>query len=178
MRNFIIIGSILAFHIVSGNMTFLKYLKTQASNMEKGLDLVIKGGLPSNNIVAFSAYQSAAKSYKEHETWIFDTVLVNDGNSYEKTTGIFTAPSDGTYGFTWSTLTDPNKMAHPYLRVNGQYKGFTGFNNAATSQTFWSSGSNTVLVRLKKGDKVNIASGYKAAFARERLTSFSGWKMH
>ncbi|XP_062608021.1 cerebellin-1-like [Saccostrea cucullata] len=128
--------------------------------------------------VAFSAYQSTTKSYKQHETWIFDIVVVNDGNSYEKTTGIFTAPSDGTYGFAWATLTDPNKMAHPYLRVNGHYKGFTAFNNSATSQRFWSSGSNTVLFQLKKGDKVNIASGYGAAYARERFTSFSGLKMH
>ncbi|XP_062612850.1 uncharacterized protein LOC134274589 [Saccostrea cucullata] len=30
--------------------------------------------------VAFSVYQLAAKSYKEHETLIYDTVLVNDGN--------------------------------------------------------------------------------------------------
>ncbi|XP_062572265.1 cerebellin-2-like, partial [Saccostrea cucullata] len=127
--------------------------------------------------VAFSAYQSTAKSYKQHETWIFDTVLVNDGNSYEKTTGIFTAPSDGTYGFTWATLTDPNKMAHPFLRVNGHYKGYTAFNSLAVPKKFWNSGSNTVLVRLKKGDKVNIASGYRNEFARENYTSFSGWKI-
>ncbi|XP_062572262.1 C1q-related factor-like [Saccostrea cucullata] len=129
-------------------------------------------------IVAFSAYQSAAKNYKAYETWIFDTVLVIDGNSYDESRGIFTAPSEGTYVFTWATLTDPNKMTHPFLWVNGQFKGYAAFNNSITSQKFWSSGSNTVLVRLKKGDKVNIASGYRATYAREKYTSFSGWKMH
>ncbi|XP_062597604.1 heavy metal-binding protein HIP-like [Saccostrea cucullata] len=109
--------------------------------------------------VAFSAYQSKAKSYKLHETWIFDEVLLNEGNAYNKATGTFIAPSGGTYAFTWSTLTYPRKTAHPYLRVNGHYKGFTAFNNSHTSQSVWSSGSNTIFVRLKKGDRVDLLLG-------------------
>ncbi|XP_061167636.1 complement C1q-like protein 4 [Saccostrea echinata] len=147
--------------------------------MEKGLDSVIKGGgYREAGNVAFSACQSTSKSYKQHEAWIYDKILVNDGNSYNKATGTFTAPSGGIYVFTWATLTQPGKAAHPYLRVNGHYKGFTAFNNTRTSQSVWSSGSNTIVVRLKKGDKVDVASGYLAAYARENFSSFSGWKIY
>ncbi|XP_062601274.1 complement C1q-like protein 4 [Saccostrea cucullata] len=180
MGSIIIIVLIVAIQLVSGHNSFLKYLKTQASNMEKGLDSVIKGGEyghAGQGSVTFSAYQSTSKSYKQHETWIYDTVLVNDGNAYNKATGTFTAPSGGVYVFTWATLTAPGKAAHPYLRVNGNYKGWTAFNNKHTSQQVWSSGSNTIVVRLKKGDKVNVASGYLAAYAREKFSSFSGWKI-
>ncbi|XP_062615890.1 complement C1q-like protein 4 [Saccostrea cucullata] len=105
-------------------------------------------------------------------------VLVNDGNAYNKATGTFTAPSGGVYVFTWTTLTDPGKAAHPYLKVNGTYKGFTAINNTQTSQNFWNGGSNTIVVRLKKGDKVIVASGYLAAYARGSYSSFSGWKIY
>ncbi|XP_062598951.1 complement C1q-like protein 4 isoform X2 [Saccostrea cucullata] len=171
----------MAINVVSGHKPFLEYLKTQASNMEKGLDSVIKGGEHRHAVqggVAFSAYQSTSKNYKQHETWIYNTVLVNDANAYNKATGTFTTPSDGVYVFTWATLTEPGKAAHPYLRINGKYKGWAAFNNTRTSQQFWSSGSNTIVVRLKKGDKVNVASGYLAAYARERFSSFSGWKIY
>jgi hypothetical protein len=128
--------------------------------------------------IAFSARQSSAKTYRKGETWIFDKVLVNDGNSYNKATGTFTAPVGGMYVFSWATLTNPGKAAHPYLRVNGNYRGYTAFNNRSTSQHFWSSGSNTIVVHLKRGDKVNVASGYLEAYARENRTSFSGWKIY
>ncbi|XP_062589623.1 heavy metal-binding protein HIP-like [Saccostrea cucullata] len=179
MRSPMIIVYIVTIQVVFGNKSFLQYLKNQANNLEKGLHSVIKGGEYSNNDhVAFSAYQSKAKSYKLHETWIHDKVLLNEGNAYNKVTGTFIAPSGGTYACTWCTLTDPWKTAHPYLRVNGHYKGFTAFNNSHTSQSVWSSGSNTIFVRLKKGDRVDIASGYLAAYARENWTSFSGWKIY
>ncbi|XP_048772149.2 EMILIN-2-like isoform X2 [Ostrea edulis] len=178
MRNLAITVCIITLHMVSGHRPFLEYLRSQAKNMEKGLDSIIKGTGYDHGNIAFSARQSSARAYKLHETWIFDTVLVNDGNAYNKATGTFTAPVGGTYGFTWSTLTSPSKAAHPFLRVNGHYKGYTAFNNMVTSQRFWSSGSNTILVHLKKGDKVNIASGYQAAYARENFSSFSGWKIY
>ncbi|XP_048772156.1 complement C1q-like protein 4 [Ostrea edulis] len=177
---FIFLASIALIHSVCSHKPFLEYLRSQANSLEKGLDSIIRSGgyISHNGGIAFSARQSSARTYKQHETWIFDTVLVNDGNAYNKATGTFTAPVGGTYGFTWATLTNPSKAAHPYLRVNGHYKGYTAFNNRHTSQKVWSSGSNTILVHLKKGDTVNIASGYLAAYAREIFSSFSGWKIY
>ncbi|XP_048772152.1 complement C1q-like protein 4 [Ostrea edulis] len=178
MKSLAITVCIITLHMVSGHRPFLEYLRSQAKNMEKGLDSIIKGTGYDHGNIAFSARQSSARAYRLHETWIFDTVLLNDGNAYNKATGTFTAPVGGTYVFTWATLTDPSKTAHPFLRVNGHYKGYTAFNNSITSQKFWSSGSNTIPVHLKKGDKVNIASGYLKAYARENWTSFSGWKIY
>ncbi|XP_048772157.1 complement C1q-like protein 4 [Ostrea edulis] len=174
MKNLAITVCIITLHLVSGHTPYLEYLGSRVRNLERVLDSIMKG----KGGIAFSAQLSSPRAYKLHETWIFDTVLVNDGNAYNKATGTFTAPVGGTYGFTWSTLTSPSKAAHPFLRVNGHYKGCTAFNNLGTSQRFWSSGSNTILVHLKKGGKVNIASGYLTSYAREAYSSFSGWKIY
>ncbi|XP_061169543.1 uncharacterized protein LOC133178897 [Saccostrea echinata] len=128
--------------------------------------------------VAFSAYMSSAKTYGQDQTWIFDSVLVNEGNHFNSVSGTFTSPSAGAYVFSWATLTNPGNAAHPYLRVNGVYKGKTAFNQKGSSQQIWSSGSNSIVVSLEEGDRVNIASGYLGAYAREGFSSFSGWKLY
>ncbi|XP_062613647.1 cerebellin-2-like [Saccostrea cucullata] len=130
-----------------------------------------------NHGVAFSAFMSSAKNYGQDQTWIFDTVLVNEGNHFNRASGTFTSPSAGTYVFSWATLTNPGNAAHPYLRVNGVYKGKTAFNQLNSKQQLWSSGSNSIVLSLKEGDRVNIASGYLGAYAREEFSSFSGWKL-
>ncbi|XP_062587332.1 uncharacterized protein LOC134248969 [Saccostrea cucullata] len=133
--------------------------------------------IASNHGVAFSAFMSAAKNYGQDQTWIFDTVLVNEGNHFNRASGTFTSPSTGTYVFSWATLTNPGNAAHPYLRVNGVYKGKTAFNQQSSKEQLWSSGSNSIVLSLKEGDRVNIASGYLGAYAREEFSSFSGWQL-
>ncbi|XP_048766644.1 uncharacterized protein LOC125673837 [Ostrea edulis] len=147
--------------------------KERIRNMSLSLSILKK-----YNSISFSVLMSSAKTYSPGQTWIFDTVLVNEGNHFNASCGTFTAPSGGTYVFAWATLTNPGKAAHPSLRINGVYKGWTAFNQISSTQQIYSSGSNQVVLTLQEGDQVNIASSYLEAFAREKFSSFSGWKLY
>lgn len=45
---------------------------------------------------------------------------MNEGNAYDKTSGEFTAPSDGIYSFTWTTLTKAGKTFITEIVRNGE----------------------------------------------------------
>uniref|UniRef100_A0A8W8LTT0 C1q domain-containing protein n=1 Tax=Magallana gigas TaxID=29159 RepID=A0A8W8LTT0_MAGGI len=57
---------------------------------------------------------------KNEETVIFDDVSLNEGKAYDRTTGIFTAPSDGFFSFTWATLTKGGQYFITEIVHNGQ----------------------------------------------------------
>ncbi|VDI41032.1 Hypothetical predicted protein [Mytilus galloprovincialis] len=83
---------------------------------------------------------------------IYDEVITNDGNSYNPSTGIFTGPTEGLYSFSWTTTTQANKLFFTDLTVNGNMiaRNHAGHDNVNLSA------SHTVVVHLKKNDKVNI----------------------
>jgi hypothetical protein len=79
---------------------------------------------------------------------IFDEVLTNNGHAYNKHTGHFTAPRDGTYYFAISFLT-VNGHTHMQLMKNGHEigRGLAYPDHAST-------GAINVIANLKKGDVV------------------------
>uniref|UniRef100_K1QJ78 Uncharacterized protein n=1 Tax=Magallana gigas TaxID=29159 RepID=K1QJ78_MAGGI len=57
---------------------------------------------------------------KKQETVIFDKVSLNEGSAYDYTSGIFTAPMNGIYSFTWSIVTKAGKYFVSEIVRNGQ----------------------------------------------------------
>ena len=56
--------------------------------------------------VAFTGVKSTRQeNIGLHQTIIFDRIVTNVGNSYNKYTGVFTAPTAGLYLFTWNLYT-------------------------------------------------------------------------
>ncbi|CAC5388798.1 unnamed protein product [Mytilus coruscus] len=82
----------------------------------------------------------------------YDDVITNDGNCYTPSTGIFTAPAEGLYTFSWTSTTQANKYFFTYLAVNGNMIA----RNHAGHDTVNLSASQTVVVHLKTHDKINI----------------------
>ena len=82
------------------------------------------------------------------QTVIFDEVVTNNGHAYNKHTGHFTAPRDGTYYFATSFL-NHSGSTHLQMMKNGQDIG-----RGTSYPDHASTGSINVIVNLKKGDVV------------------------
>ncbi len=108
-----------------------------------------------DDVVAFNAWASADGN---NGTAIFDIVGFDRGDSYDSTTGIFTAPQPGLYEFTWGTPTSV-----PSLVVNGVDHHRLGT-------------LGSVLVELEVGDEVMVTTtaGYRAQ-AENRNAFFTGY---
>lgn len=59
-------------------------------------------------MIAFYAYMSTTETGPgTHHTIIYDNEVTNIGNRYNTLSGIFTAPVDGVYVFSWTILMAP-----------------------------------------------------------------------
>ena len=100
--------------------------------------------------IAFHATLTHHLTLGPSQTVVFDQVITNNGNGYSSSSGLFTAPRDGTYYFTTSFLSRSGS-AHLQMMRNAEVIGSgAGYpNNGST-------GSMSATVNLKKGDAVKI----------------------
>nr|VZI18174.1 unnamed protein product [Spirometra erinaceieuropaei] len=80
---------------------------------------------------------------------IFDKVMLNMGNFYNATDGVFTAPVDGVYTFMLVVSAHSYKKASAWLMHNGQKVLF-----AWCESKPWASTTNQAILFVKKGDKL------------------------
>jgi len=108
----------------------------------------------------------------------FEVELLNEGRAMNLYTGVFRAPVNGIYYFSFRGFPSRELMSlHPvfaYLRVNGITK--------ATSTSSTASGVTVSLectLKLKKGDNVDMKKGQNGVFednsSEHLLTHFSGF---
>ena len=49
--------------------------------------------------------------------YVFDNALLNNGNAYDTSTGIFTAPVSGVYQFSVQLFTNGGEQEHPFVDI-------------------------------------------------------------
>jgi hypothetical protein len=127
-------------------------------------------------IIAFNAYitKRLHLNLKSPVNVVYSGILLNSGNAYNPHSGFFTAPSDGLYIFTWTSLVQPNTIFDSEIRVNGIHNGYSNCNN--NQSPAHENCANTVPLALKSGDKVNIRTT-SANILIESWSSFKGWKV-
>ena len=147
--------------------------------------------------MAFYAYYSNHfTSLSKGSAFVYDTVETNLGNGYNKTSGIFTAPTSGLYAFTWTlhvagkdvvgkSSSNPSQYkrygeASAVLKQNGATKGAI----AADTETEYDAGSATgfVLLETKSGDQFQITAevdGEGDVYSSDEYgrTTFSGFRV-
>lgn len=79
--------------------------------------------------------------------------------------------------YSYDTLSDPGKMSHAGLRVNGKIRSWQAWNNyGGKSQGFTS--SNSAILLLQKGDVVYVEGHLAAATIGGLYSDFSGAKLN
>lgn len=129
--------------------------------------------IKDSNQVAFFATAPGQSNLSDGEIIQFDTVLTNAGQGFNKYTGVFTAPVDGTYSFQTTILTDKDSEVWAYIGVNGIFKAYL---NARGTDTRHGSGSQSLVITLLKGDQVTIRnSGNGGMIYGFGYTTFCGY---
>ena len=99
----------------------------------------------------FYATLSSATTLNTYSVIKFDKIVINNGNHYHPTDGVFVAPISGVYMFAWNTLTHNSKALFTELRVESKVKGAVA-SNAVGGQ--YIPGSASLLYHVKKGEHV------------------------
>ncbi|KAK3086334.1 hypothetical protein FSP39_017004 [Pinctada imbricata] len=129
--------------------------------------------------IYFSAWNTQTLTkIKTGTTIVYDKVLTNEGNGYSNVNGKFTAPRDGPYVFAWTVVVKDNFMINIFIYHNGNRlsvaQADSEYNNLNNS------GSNTIVLNLKKNDVVQLKCGRMGTVRKNYLhgnghSTFSGW---
>ncbi|XP_062596067.1 complement C1q tumor necrosis factor-related protein 3-like [Saccostrea cucullata] len=130
-------------------------------------------------MVGFSASVSSSSSSWNSGTLVFPTVITNEGNGYNPSTGIFTAPVGGTYVFFVNVQSYERQYIYVDIMLNGSTKVRTMAYSYSSSLDYYDAGPNLVVLSIQKGDRVWIkrysGSGY---YNDGPMTTFSGFLIH
>ena len=100
--------------------------------------------------VAFTAGVTSQSTTWNSGTLIFNSVILNVGNGYNPSTGVFTPPVAGTYVFYVTAVEYEKTYLQVDIVLNSVSKVRTmGYNSAA-----YQTGTNMVVLNLQKGDSV------------------------
>ncbi|XP_060573145.1 complement C1q-like protein 2 isoform X2 [Ruditapes philippinarum] len=90
----------------------------------------------------------------KNEVLVFESIITNEGSGYDKSTGIFTAPVEGTYFFTVHVCTANSKYSPIGLVLDSTFVA-RSINYDTDSYTC---SSVSAIVRMKSGGRVWVAS--------------------
>ncbi|XP_062611835.1 uncharacterized protein LOC134273660 [Saccostrea cucullata] len=148
---------------------------------------ISRGNCDLSKRIGFTAGVSSSGSSWSSGKLIFNKVLYNQGNGYDSSSGVFTAPSAGMFVFVVSiTSYDSNTISvdislNGYSQVTARANGgsgssYSGYNSYKYSYSY-QSGTNMAVLSLKRGDRVwisyNSGTGYYSSSTP--ITTFSGF---
>ncbi|XP_062599641.1 cerebellin-2-like [Saccostrea cucullata] len=136
-------------------------------------NLSCKDGIKGKRSIAFQAsLTKTLENMGSQQTVIFDKVTLNEGNGYDKKTGVFTAPEDGVYTFSWTIMSAGSTYFVSELVHGGK---LIAYNQAdGRGLTGYVMTSNNANIKMKKRDKVWIRSNDGKYAYGGHWCSFSG----
>ncbi|KAK3085043.1 hypothetical protein FSP39_023394, partial [Pinctada imbricata] len=138
----------------------------------------------SNPTIAFYSYLAKTeKSLSQHHTIIFDVAEINNGNAYNKYTGIFTAPDSGLYFFSWTMFAYPHSHLFSEIVKNNEVHGNAKVDTDNTAD--YDSTTSNVIIAVNQGDVVyvrtqsGVSSGYILGLDHTYFrSSFCGFRLN
>ncbi|KAM4536938.1 complement C1q tumor necrosis factor-related protein 3-like isoform 2-T2 [Odontesthes bonariensis] len=132
-------------------------LKTKLDASEKEIDKLKENSYKTAPQIAFSAsLVSSGEMYKgpcADKTLIFKRVFSNIGNAYNLNTGIFTAPVNGLYYFTFSTY-GYNTHTMGAILIKNTVRQISVYDSPSADGS--DSSSNAAVLQLAASDKVHV----------------------
>lgn len=137
----------------------------------------------TSDVVAFCAYMTTTEhSPSLHHVLVFDDVRTNIGFAFNRISGMFTAPIDGAYAFTWTIFSDKHSYIFSQIVINTQ--SFTSLITDSDEISDYHSSTGLIIVSLNSGDVVYIrthpterSNGNIFSGSIRGRPSFSGWKL-
>ncbi|CAC5425150.1 C1QL [Mytilus coruscus] len=135
--------------------------------------------------VAFYAYMSVDRGidwFSLNKKIIYDKVNLNIGDGYDALTGVFTAPSSGTYIFNTVSVAYNKSYMTLLLKING-ITADIAFPDAYDHDDR-STATTVTIVMLQKGDQVYAVNGDKKGGRmmesgdHDARCSFSGYRLY
>ena len=111
-------------------------------------------------IPSFYAYGVTGGTYASGNYWIFPSVGVNITGAYNSSNGVFTAPTAGTYQFSWSNIGNNTRDVYRYwLYINNSSIYGNGVHLRCDQQVagYYGAGmAQTAIVSMNYGDTARI----------------------
>lgn len=122
--------------------------------------------------VFFASLTKRPTTVHVNEIIKFDDVRVNRVKAYQPSTGVFTAPMSGVYAFNCVISAEHGQKFGYQLNKNAAM-----YVNGYTSDANYGSQTTSVIIELKKGDRVYIKHRHKSTetIAGNQFTYFSGY---
>nr|XP_022292210.1 uncharacterized protein LOC111103316 isoform X4 [Crassostrea virginica] len=131
--------------------------------------------------VAFSAGISTNDDNWTGSTLVFPDVIYSEGKGYDSNTGVFTAPTEGTYLFYISIQSAFQKYSHFDVVFNGSTKvqSLAWYDSGSTIRIH-QTGTNLVILYLTVGDRVWVkrAGGVGYYSNDKHVCTFSGIRLY
>ncbi|XP_061176743.1 uncharacterized protein LOC133185495 [Saccostrea echinata] len=133
--------------------------------------------LDKSKNVGFSASVTSGSSSWKSGTLVFPSVITNEGNGYNPSNGIFTAPTGGMYVFFVNVQSSVTKDIYVDIVLNGSTKVRTmAWSNG---NDYFDAGPNLVVLTLQKGDAVWVKHRAGKGYYNEGpITTFSGFLIY
>ncbi|XP_052073448.1 heavy metal-binding protein HIP-like [Mytilus californianus] len=154
----------------------LENVKCRLEEMEQRENEHKRSGTHKKSVAFHVNLKKDLRNLTPNAVVIFDQVVLNIGEAYNSSNGLFTCPEDGVYSFTWTALTSPNNSFESVFVVNGTI--VAGNRASAYKNKEYQPATKNVVVELKKGDIANVA-GYKN-YAKHMYgfwSSYSGFRV-
>ena len=126
--------------------------------------------------IAFTASISKSiASFGTGATIIWDSVITNEGNAYNGYTGIFSCSEDGLYAFNWNLMSGSNGQECIGTITHNGRKILAA--NAQENGSAWEMASNSIVLQLRKGDRIWIAASQCTFTYGYPRASLNGWQL-
>ncbi|XP_063402170.1 uncharacterized protein LOC134686435 [Mytilus trossulus] len=176
----------------SGVDTFLNTsdtIKRSKYNAERQIirskRLLVGENIPAQpSTIAFYAYLSKDEyNIGTHHGLVFDAVITNYGNGYNKHIGAFVAPQSGVYVLALTIFPNRGTLTAVHILRNSDVVGDIFADMRGTSVYTLSGSTGIAVVTMNKGDSASVRTSSvhpsTGAFISDSnmKTSFAGWKI-